>query len=141
MPQGMNRQADSMLEGLQGLLGAIGPLMTTPDADPQFLMMLQQAIVGKVKEATTKAAQGTQQQPNQNAPGGGGGMTGMGAGMGAPGGPMENPAAGMMLGDMGGGGMPGGPAEPGEGAPGAGGMGMPNPDELRRVLGANAQVG
>lgn len=141
----MNRQADSMLEGLQSLLASIGPLMTTPDADPQFLMTLQQAIVGKVKEATTKAAQGTQQQPpNQNAPGGGGGMTGMGAGAGAPGGPMQNPAAGMQLGDQmppSGGGMPGAGGPPEGGAPGAGGMGMPNPDELRRVLGANAQTG
>ena len=54
-------------------------------------------------------------------------MSGFGAGAGAPGGPMQPPGPG-----------PGGMAPPpGMGAPGDGGQGTPNPDELRRVLGAN----
>lgn len=122
----------SMLQGLQGVLGELGGLMAAPDADPRFLIQLQMVITSKIKQGTQQAIQGQQQQaagaaggggpgmgPQRIGPGGGGGMSGFGG------------AAPAMMG----GGM-GGPPGAGAGAP----MGQPNPDELRRVLGAQGQT-
>lgn len=121
-----------MLQGLQGILAALGGMMAAPDADVQFLTTLQHAIVAKIKQGTQAANQppggAPGGQPSQVAPGGGAGMSGFGAGAGAPGGPMQPP-----------GGMGQSP-QPGMGAPGPGGMGAPNPDELRRTLGATGQA-
>src|SRR5579863_5189056 len=115
----------SMLQGLQAILGALGGMMAAPDADIQFLTGLQHVIVDKIKQGTQQAVGGAQPgQPSQIAPGGGGGMSGFGAGAGAPGGPMTPPGA----------------PPPGMGAPGMNGGGAPNPDELRRVLSANGQT-
>lgn len=110
-------QPQSMLQGLQAILGQLGALMAAPDGDVQFLTQLQHAIVGKIKQSTQHAVGGggAPGQGNAIAPGGGAGMAGFGAG-GTQGGP------------------PGGGPAPGPGS-------MPNPDELRRVMGANAQSG
>lgn len=125
----------SMLQGLQGVLGELGSLMAAPDADPRFLVQLQMVITGKIRQGTQQAIQGQQQgaqqamgggaggpgmPPQQIGPGGGGGMSGFGG------------AAPAMAGAMGG----GGPMGAGAGQPG----GAPNPDELRRVLGAQGQT-
>lgn len=128
--KGGGQPGGSMHEGLQGILGMLGPLMAAPDADVQFLSQLQQVIVGRLKASTQHAMQapggppgGGQPGPgqgNQIAPGGGAGPVGLQSG-GVSG--MGGPGAG---------GPPGGP-QPGPGGPG--GLGAPNPDELRRVLG------
>lgn len=128
-----------MLQGLQAILGMVGPLMVAPDADPGFLHGLMDAITKKVQEGTHQATEG-----KQMGPGGGGGPSGFGGPQGAMGpgaGGGGDPSGGMM------GGMPGGP--PGGGMPpgmppgmgDGGGGGMPNPDELRRVLGATGATG
>lgn len=127
--------ADSMQQGLQQILGMIGSLMAAPDADIGFLGQLQLAIAAQIKQGQGQSIAGG---PRQMGPGGqaGGGMNGLAPGQplppGAmgPGGPPQEPS-GL-------GGPPGGP-EPGNGPPGGMGPGAaPNPDELRRVLGANA---
>jgi hypothetical protein len=103
-----------MTQGLQAILGELGSLMIAPDADVQFLQALQQAIVGKVKQATAQAIAGGQGgPPGQPNPGGRGG-TAMGFGGAAP----------QMQQDQAGG--------PGTAGPG----GMPNADEFRRMVGA-----
>jgi len=110
--------ADSMLQGLQQVLGMLGSLMATADADPQFLTTLMHAIAAKIKQSTQQAI-----GPNRIGPGGGAGMAGFG-------GIAQQAAAG------------GGP--PGQGAPPGGpppGGGMPNPDELRRTVGATGMTG
>jgi len=118
-------QPTSMLQGLQSILGALGGMMAAPDADVPFLTGLQHVIVDQIKKKTTQAVAG-QQQANQVAPGGGAGMSGFGAGAGAPGGPMTPPGSQ--------------PPPPGMGAPGPGGIGAPNPNELGRVLGGVGQA-
>jgi hypothetical protein len=133
MPGGGKQSSEptSMLQGLQAILGALGSMMAAPDSDIQFLTGLQHVIVDKIKKGTQQAVGGQPPNPaSQVAPGGGGGMSGFGAGAGAPGGPMQPPGAQP----------PGGAPPPGMAAPGPGGLGAPNPDELRRVLGANAQA-
>ena len=99
-----------MTQGLQSILGELGSLMIAPDADVQFLQMLQQAIVVKVKQSTQQAIQGG--GPGGPMPGGRGG-TAMGFGGAAP----------QMQAEAGG---------PGTAGPG----GMPNADEMRRMVGA-----
>jgi len=120
----------SMLEGLQMILGELGGMMATPDADVNFLTTLQHAIVGKIKQHTQQAIQGQQQQTAQ--------AMGMGGGPGGPGGPGGGGGLGGLVNQSAlqqaqGGGAPGGPG----GAP----AGMPNPDELRRMVGANGVTG
>jgi hypothetical protein len=120
----------SMLQGLQGVLGELGSMMAAPDADPRFLVQLQMVITGKIRQGTQQAIGGGRpgmggpgMPPQQIGPGGGGGMSGFGG------------AAPAMAGAGGPGGPPGGAGQPmgaGAGQPG----GAPNPDELRRVLGA-----
>lgn len=68
----------SMLEGMQMILGELGGLMATPDADVQFLTTLQHAIVGKIKQSTQHAIgqQGPGGMPHSPGAGGGGGGTG-----------------------------------------------------------------
>lgn len=117
-------QPTSMLQGLQSILGTLGTLMAAPDADVHFLTALQHAVVGKIKQSTHDSVAGNRIQPG-GGPGGQAGFGGLAQQMGA---------GGMPPGMMGG----GGPEQSsGPGGPG----GMPNPDEFRRVIGANAQVG
>lgn len=111
----------------------LGSLMATPDADPDFLTMLQHAIVARLRQGAADAAGAGKQM----APGGGAGMSGMGG------------PAGVMGPGAGGGGMDmsgGMSAPPGmdmsqqAGPPQAGPPGLPNPDELRRMLGAGGMT-
>lgn len=124
------RSNNTMAEGLQALLTDLSTLKVTPDADLEFLIGLETLILGKLREPVDNAAQ---QVPGLNpmAAGGGGG---------APmGGPMP-PAGGVPPMQMGAGELEGmlPAAQPQAGA-GVGGLrstpAMPNPDELRRVVG------
>jgi hypothetical protein len=105
------------------ILGELGSLMAAQDADVGFLTQIQHAIVGKIKEST------------QHAIGGGGG----------PGGPPGGPGGGNSIAPGGGGGPVGLQAGGAAGMGGPGGppgpSGGPNPDELRRVLGAQGGQG
>lgn len=116
-----------MHEGLQGILGQLGGLMATQDADVDFLTQLQHVIVAKINQSTKHAIGGPPGGggPPGAPPGGPGGGNAMGPGGGA--GPV-----GLQAGGAAGMGGPGGPSGPG---------GAPNPDELRRVLGADGQTG
>jgi hypothetical protein len=111
---------NSMLEGLQMILGELGGMMATPDADVQFLTTLQHAIVGKIKQSTQHAI--SQQGP--------GGMTSPPPGLGAAG--MGGGTNGLVNQQALQGAGGGGPSAPEQGA-----QGSPNPDEMRRILGAN----
>lgn len=113
---------NTMAEGIQSIFTDIATLKMTADADIPFLIGLETAILGYLKQGSPQAGQ----QP--------------GGGMGSP-----NPMGGQMPGGMGmppGGGMPG---EPPHQMPGMGSRVMsPSPqmgpqtadmDELRRLLG------
>jgi hypothetical protein len=110
-------ESQRMNDGLRKLLGDIGMLMATPDADQQFLSKLQQAIYTRMGQPSPQG------QPGGQAPG-------------APGQPPQGP--GMPPGPPRP--MPGGGVG-GQGGFGGAGMGnaMPNPDELRRILQGGAQ--
>ncbi len=97
--------------------------MAAPDADVQFLTQMQHAIVGKIKQSTQQAIQGQQQQMQQAiaGPGPGGGMGGGMRGL-SP----QMPMAAMLGGVQGNGGGP---------------DNAPNPDEMRRVMGAQGMTG
>lgn len=100
-----------MVEGLQALLHDITDLKATPDADLEFLINLETTILQKMREPV-------QQMMGQEL-----------------GGPMGGPTPPMM--------PPGGasPMGPGAGVPGVmSGRGMPNPDELRRLIGNGAEA-
>lgn len=109
MPQGGGGQPQSMSQGLQKILGELAQLKLAPDADMQLLMGLEQAIIQSVQQKS-------QQQGQPGQPGQPGGQPGQGGG-GPQGLPPMNPQTG------------GGPSM---------GLGsqLPNPDELRRMLGA-----
>jgi hypothetical protein len=127
------KQAAGVLEDLKGIYSDISNLMLDPDAGQhaQFIQGLQQAILKYIQQQQQLKAQQAaqaQQAAAQQALGGGqqqpGQMPGGGPG-GRPGGPPM-----------------GGPSQAGQGAPPPPGGGaspqgaqMPNPDELRRVLG------
>lgn len=120
------RSANTMSEGLQKILADISALKIAPDADIPFLINLETAVASKLREPFDKAA-------------------GQMEGAGMPGPPSDPSMAG------------GGPPVPNGGSPidmsqlpppqqgpgavpgGINGMrttpAMPNPDELRRVLG------
>lgn len=106
-----------MAEGLNGLLSSISEMKTMPDADLQFLIGLETAILQKIHSQYDAAGQ---MAPTP----GGGQMQGAPQGPSAPMGAM---AGGMPVGA--GGGARGMRTEPN----------MPNPDELRRVMGASQQ--
>ena len=119
-------QGQTVVEGLKKLLGNLPQLLTLPDSDQdasQFIMSLQQAITGFIKDKQSKAAGLQQQQAMQAA-----GMGGQGGGAG-PGGPGAGP--------MGGG--PGQPVQMGPGGKAGGGMTglapqITDPEELRKML-------
>lgn len=108
---------ETMGEGLKKLMSAIAQLMVLPDADLEFLTGLQGTITGFLRSQ----AEGTAQQAASLGQAGGAG------GMGAP-----SPMGGMP----GGGGM-----GMGMGGGMGGLMSSPNPDELRRLLGAGSAGG
>lgn len=114
------------------MLGDIASMKVLPDADLEWLVGLETNIVGKIREPIDRMqAMGATNVPGMP-PGGqppmpGAIPPGMGGGM-PPGMP---------------GGMPGGPPPgiPGGGTPGVPGMRQEpqiNPDELRRLMGAQA---
>lgn len=111
-----------MAEGLQSMLGDIAQLQVAPDADIPFLLDLQQRIVIKIHPQLQQGQQAGQGMAPGAAPSsvaGAGAIPGAGAGFAGAGG---FPGAGL------------------EGAPPPGlmqGAGMPNVDELRRVLAGN----
>lgn len=109
-----SRTTNTMAEGLNGLLSSISEMKTMPDADLQFLITLETAILQKVHSQYDVAGQMAQPTP-------GGGQMQPPPGM-AP--PM---AGGMPIGA--GGGARGMRTEPN----------MPHPDEIRRMVGASQQ--
>lgn len=108
-----NNANDTMTEGLKKLLGQLGQLMVLPDADPQFLTGLQMGISDFLKgqyDVNAVAQSQNQGQAPQQLMGQLGQQMGMAAPTSPP--PMTGGANGMA-------GISGG---------------MPNPDELRRLL-------
>lgn len=116
----MKQSGASMTDGLSKMLGQLAQMATFPDADLDFLTKLQMAITQYLRSS------GGQGPMDPNAQQGQPGQPGM-----PPGAPPSNvpppSATPGAPGGMAGGGMMG--------------MGMPNPDELRRMLGANANQG
>lgn len=134
----MAQQNESMAEGLKKIMSAVAQLKILPDADQNLLNTIEQTIIQGIQSAAAKTQQQGQQvaqqaaggQPQQGGQPDQGGMAGAMAGMmqggggdtgGGPGGPPGMPQPGGMPGGMGGG-MPGLSS-------------MPNPDELRRLMG------
>lgn len=118
------RGTNTMAEALQRMLGDISQMKTLPDGDLEYLANLETMVLKKLREPIDAVqAMGLSQA-------GGGGQPGaMPPGMG-PGGGMQMPPAGPPMGGQGAGGIP-------QGMPGMQqGPAMPNPDELRRLLGA-----
>lgn len=108
-----------MQEGLRALLNSITDLKVTPDADLEWLIGLETQVLQKLREPvqqimgqTGQALGGMSQGVPQGLPGAGG------------------PPQGMF------------PSPPGGGVPGVmpGGGSMPNPDELRRLIGSGAEA-
>lgn len=110
---------NTMQEGMVGLLASISDMKIAPDADLQWLIELETKVLQKIREPMD-------QMSNQLP---GGGVTGEPAGP-TPGG-MPPPPSPMM-----GGGAMGVPAGAGVGARGMRTEpAMPNPDEMRRMMG------
>ena len=102
------RQNNTMQEGLHQLLSSLAQLKAAPDANLEFLSAIESSILDKLREPMQQAAQALAQAGGVLPPGMGQQLgAAAGAGVGAP--PMA----------------PSGPA------PSAG---MPNPDELRRLV-------
>lgn len=115
-----SRTTNTMSEGLRVLLQDIADMKLAPDADLPFLINIETQIVGYLKAKADEALT----PPGQMGPGAGGGPM-----AGPPPGPPGPPGLGGM-----------GPMRPGTGSPrGVPGLmqgpQMPNPDELRRILG------
>lgn len=116
------RGTNTMQEGLRALLNSITDLKVTPDADLEWLIGLETQVLQKLREPvqqimgqTGDALGGMQGGPSpmSMSPGGGG--------------------AGGPMGTF--------PAPPGGGVPGVmSGSPMPNPDELRRLIGSGAEA-
>ena len=102
-----------MVDGLTKIVQQIGALKLSPNADIDFLTQLETAILSYVHQQNSQGSQAQQ---------------------GAPGFP-----PGASVPGMGGPGGPGGGLTP-AGVPGVmQSPGMPNPDELRRMVGAAQQ--
>lgn len=133
------RGTNTMSEGLQAMLGDIATMKALPDADLQFLIGLETMVLQKLKEPIDSMA-GQLGAPGGMPPGAGP-VPGMGPGS-------TPPPMGGGMGEMQGGVMPlvpaasqGGPPMGAPGGPPTGmpmGAGIPNPDELRRLLGDRA---
>jgi hypothetical protein len=102
---GGTRQNNTMSEGLHQLLSSLAQLKAAPDADLEYLSAIESAILQKLKEPLQQAAQALAQAGGVVPPG--------------------------MAGQMGAaaqGGMGQSPPQQAQGG------GMPNPDELRRLV-------
>lgn len=122
-----SRATNTFEEALQGLLGDIARMKAMPDADLDFCVQLETAVLGKIREPTDMLAQAQAQKAGLPMPGGGA-SAGPPAGPGLEGIPPEMAAA--MAGP--GGGMGELPMPPVNGTriqPN-----MPNPDEFRRMV-------
>ena len=109
----------SFAEGMQGILGAITATMTAPDAQPHvpLLMDMQKAVLGALHSSGQKPGAGGPPAP-------------------PPGGAPPPGPGGMNLGKLQG---------QGGGPPGPGGAGGPSPsgasaDDIRRMVGAQAET-
>lgn len=134
MPSG---RVDTMSDFLRQIMGSLSEAKLVADADLPFLLQIEQMIVQKMRDPITRMQQAGMMpsQPSDMA-GGMGGMGGAGgaglpdmsggAGMGGgPGGPPMPPPAQSQMAGMGG--VRGVPTQPG----------VPNSDELRRLLTQN----
>lgn len=110
MPSTPQKEATEA-ELLQKILGDLGEAMAAPDADTQFLLQIQQAIVQHIAQ---KKQQGQQQIQQAATMGGGGEGGGANPGMGSPLPPNVS-------------GLPGRAGPPGLST-------LTDPDELRRML-------
>lgn len=129
-------KAQTAADILRGALGDIAMASAMPDADPQFFTQLQQAITNYLR----KSGQPTGPQPGQgpNAQPG----QGMGQPSGAPQPAPNMPPRPGMGGGFGGASVTGGMSAPPGSAQSPGGpQGMPNADELRRLLSQGAPGG
>lgn len=112
-PAVSNAKGQTFLDGMGKILGQLGSLMAAPDADVMFVQKLQMVIAARIHQGVQQA------MPVQGAPQGG---------QGSPPGPP--------------GGQPGQPGGQMAGPPGVNGVNQlaqpPNPDELRRMIGAGA---
>ncbi len=110
----------TFLQGIGKILGDLGSLMAAPDADVMFLQKLQMVIAARIHQGVQQAMP----TPGQQGPPGQGGV-------GSP--PQGPPGQGPA------GGQPGGQLA---GPPGVNGVNQlaqpPNPDELRRMIGAGS---
>ena len=95
-----------MVEGLHQLLSSLAQLKAAPDANLEFLSAIESSILAKLREPMQQAAEALAQ-----------------AGGAVP------PGMAQQLGGAAGAG-PG----PGQGPPATPSAGMPNPDELRRLV-------
>ena len=98
------RQNNTMVEGLHQLLSSLAQLKAAPDANLEFLSAIESSILAKLREPMQQAAQALAQ-----------------AGGAVP------PGMAQQLGGAAG-------AGPGQGPPATPSAGMPNPDELRRLV-------
>lgn len=131
------RSTNTMSEFLQRMLGDLAMAKTLPDADLQFLVGIETAILQKMREPVDALAGQSAAVPDMGAAQAESLPSGMAGGMG-----LETMGAGGM-----GAGMGGGPTTPlpgSMGMSGSGGGGVPGvmsapqtipPDELRRMLG------
>jgi len=111
------RRTNSFAESMQGVLRSISDTMTYPDSDLEFLTQLQQAIVGRLRDAYSGANVGDAMASR--------GMPGM------PGGGMEAVLGAMPVPTTPGGPPPGVTAlAPG----GPGGTGTANLDQISRLV-------
>ena len=110
-PTGQKEQTEAEL--LQKILGEIGEALAAPDADTQFLMSIQQAIVQHIGQKKQQA----QQQVQQAAAMGGGGGVDQSGQMGQMGQPLPPNQSGL----------PGRAGPPGLST-------LTDTDELRRML-------
>ena len=123
----MAASASSFADAMTKVLSDLGAALALPDADPKFIIQLQTAITGRLKQGQGGPPGGGQPggQPGQPPPGGpppGLSMPGAPSG-GGPGG-APNPAQSSLS-------APhfGGSVTPGPGAPGT-----TNADEMRRMI-------
>ncbi len=112
------RSTNTMQEGMAGLMQSIQEMKLMPDADLPWLINLETQIISKVQSQYGAS--------NQVPP------------PGAPGNAQPAPMDPAMMAGMGGGGMPMPGSNTGSGVGTRGmqvGPAMPNPDEIRRMVG------
>lgn len=116
------RSTNTQQEALKGMLGQIADIKTFPDADIEWLLGLETQILTKLRAPVQDALQSAGALSDVAGQMGQSPMGQMGGQMG--GGPAPSPMA-----------MAGAPGAAPQGVPGLRqSPGMPNPDELRRLL-------